>query len=92
MNLSREPLGMNSYIKAFLRPSKQNPIRLTILTWDVLPTLATSLMKSSPSPLSSLKTFTATRFWFPSTPLYTVPKPPWPNSNLKEFVIFSTCA
>ncbi|BAT96364.1 hypothetical protein VIGAN_08329200 [Vigna angularis var. angularis] len=32
MNFSRDPLGMYSYMRNLLEPSKQNPSKLTMLT------------------------------------------------------------
>ncbi|KAJ6845556.1 rust resistance kinase Lr10-like isoform X2 [Iris pallida] len=88
MYLSSEPLGMNSYTRALLGPSEQNPTSRTTLRWWIVPRVDTSLMKSSPSThLELLRILTAT--WKPpgSRPLKTAPKPPWPSFSLKWPVI-----
>lgn len=74
----------------FFCPSKQNPIKVTTLTWEVLLILTTSLINSSPFPFDEFSSFTATGQPVSSFPLYTLPKSPCPNLILKELVIFLT--
>ncbi|KAG6659815.1 hypothetical protein CIPAW_03G062500 [Carya illinoinensis] len=88
MNPSRDPLVTNSYIRALLLLSQQNPKRETILTCDVLLMLATSLINSSPLSLDLLKTFTATIRPSGNFPLYTTPNPPSPTLSLNDLVSF----
>ncbi|PWZ08249.1 hypothetical protein Zm00014a_014600 [Zea mays] len=89
---SSDALGMNSYTRARLDLSEQNPRSRTTLAWWMVPMVATSLMNSS-SPVESSSILTATGTGTPpfgSSPLYTLPNPPCPSLLLNRLVIFLT--